>query len=93
MPLTGLRCHVAVSVQYSRMCHFVATFSGFCNFLQKPAIAQNFKMADLDTQNSKLQKMCYAYLRVFFLNFYQERVFLACTLNYPQYSKPLSKVL
>ncbi len=49
---------IAVSVQYSRMRHLWRhlAFSGLCNivvcttynFLQKPAIAQKFKMADLN---------------------------------------------
>ncbi len=51
-------CTFHVSVQYSRMRHLWRhlTFSGLCNivvctaynFLQKPAIAQKFKMADLN---------------------------------------------
>ncbi len=50
--------HVAVSVQYSRMRHLWRhlAFSGLCNIvvcttydlLQKPTIAQKFKMADLN---------------------------------------------
>ena len=62
-PLRDFIClcniEVAVSVQYSRMCHMWRhlVFSGLCNivvcgtydFLQKPAITKTFKMSDLDS--------------------------------------------
>ena len=54
-----LNCQIAVSVQYSRVRHLWRhlVFCGLCNivvcttydFLQKLAIAQKIKMADLDS--------------------------------------------